>query len=336
MTSSRGTIDPWSGISPPRRSAAVTARRVDESLSWDIFWGVDADKSCLLILQHRKQTRVPSRLPELRGLEVEVRPSDGGTHDWIVIRLIEPEQREIFHRLCLDIVQTTGLAKTEKEAVSRFLNRTWRWHRLLKGRRSDKLSEEEQRGLVGELWVLRNQLIRLLGVSDAVRSWTGPLSAYKDFEIGGVFLEVKTRQGTVAPEVTISSEFQLDAGPTEVLFLYVIEVVAGLDDDGCSLTITKMAEEIRSRIAKEEPAVVDLFEERLAATGFDWEDDYSAWRWLCQGERAFRVRDGFPRVTQSMCPRGVTGLRYSISLAACGEFSVDVESLERTITKRGT
>lgn len=331
---SNSAFDPWDDISPPEYSASLSARRVDEKLPWDIFWGVDADKNCLLILRHHKETQVSSRLPELRGLHVETWQSDQGRYDRIVIRLVDPEQREIFHRLCLDIVEATGLARTEREAVGRFLNRTWRWHRLLKGRRTDKLSDEEQKGLLGELRVLRNQLIPILGVFESVSSWTGPLGTYKDFEVCGICIEAKARQGTAVPEVVVSSEFQLDTERGETLFLYVTEVDVASEADRGSFTITDIAEEIRSGIAKEDLAVVDLFEERLAAAGFDWDDDYSDRRWLYQGERLFRVHEGFPRVTRSMCPAGVANLRYSISLAACEEFCVDSESLKRTITER--
>jgi hypothetical protein len=39
--------------------------------------------------------------------------------------------------------------------------------------------------------------------------------------------------------------------------------------------------------------------------------------------RWFRVREGFPRITESMLPDGIGDATYTLSLAACKEFAVD-------------
>ena len=323
--------DPWMPIKRPDKMSTVTARRVDSSSPWGVFWAVDVDGNCLLMLQHRRETMVPRRIPKLRGLQVETRSPEVGPHGLLVIRLLEREQREIFHRLCLDIVAATVAAKSEKEAIERFLGRTWRWHRLLRSGRDGRLSEEEQKGLAGELSFLGTHLFPTVGISRAVRCWTGPLDSPKDFEIGGTCVEVKARRGAATPHVAIASEHQLDSNGVEALFLYVAAVTVATEDNA-ALTITEMAEEIRSVIAAQEPAAIDLFEERLLSIGFDWEDDYSDNRWLKGREHVFEVREGFPRITASMVPGGVHNLRYSISLPECESFRVDISDLTNLLS----
>ena len=326
------TEDPWKEIMPPDRAATVSAKRVDPSLSWDMFWAVEADRTCLLILQHRKETRPPRRLPKLRGLQVEAYSADQGPHDRLIVRLKDREQREIFHRLCLDIIAATGSAKTEEQAIARFLTRTWRWHRLLMGGRDGRLSDEEQKGLIGELVVLEKHLIPVLGISTAVRCWKGPLGTPKDFEIGRTCIEAKARRGTATPHVKISSEHQLDSADSDNLFLHVTEITAATDDTGDPVTISKIVERLHAIIADQDPATVDLFEALLAAIGFDWDDDYSDKRWLIGREDLFEVRDDFPRITPFMYPGGVSDLRYSISLPDCEPFRVDIENLIAAIS----
>ena len=157
------TEDPWSGITPPARTARISARRVDRPTRWGLYWGVDADRNILLILQHAGGTGRARRLPALRGLRVEVQSADGTSAERIVIRLMDPEQREIFLRFCQDIIEATALATTETQAVERFLARTWRWHRLLRSGRENRLGDEEQKGLIGELVVLERHLLPTLG-----------------------------------------------------------------------------------------------------------------------------------------------------------------------------
>ena len=328
MTSPGATMteDPWSGITPPGRTARISARRVDRPTEWGLYWGVDTDRNILLILQHAGATGRSRRLPELRGLRVEVQPADDTSDERIVIRLTDPEQREIFLRFCQDIVDATALARTEEQAVERFLARTWRWHRLLRSGRDSRLGDEEQKGLIGELVVLERHLLPTLGALDAVTCWTGPLDAPQDFEISRVHVEAKA-QGATSPRVTISSEHQLECGEGDALFLHVTEVVTAAEGTPGAFTVTEFAGRIRSVIAGHDMVAVDLFEERLGAAGFEWTDDYSDRLWLVGRESLYEVRDRFPRITSAMFPGGVDRVRYTISLPECEAFRVEPAAL---------
>ena len=324
--------DPWDGLEPPDSATNVSAKRVDPALQWDVFWAVDSDRNCLLVLQYDKE--IPRRkLPRPRGLQVKTFEPDGKSYARIIVQLVDNEQREIFYRLCLDITAATQHAKTQEEAVDQFLIRIWRWHRLLKRGKDERLSAEEQKGLIGELSVLDKHIIPVLGTLDAVKCWTGPLGAPKDFEIGKVCIEVKARRIAATPYVIISSEHQLDSTSISTLFLHVTEVTPATDRSPNAVTITKIADELRAKIEKQDSAAAEMFEERLVATGFDWMDDYSDELWIQGEEYLFEVRDGFPRVTPIMFPAGVENLRYSISLPECAPFCVELENLRKAISE---
>lgn len=326
--------DPWSGIVQPDQIDNVTALRVNRSSRWDLFWGVDTEQTCLLILRFQRGTQVLPQLPRLRGLTVERRSPAADPDDVLIIRLLETEHREIFHRLCLDIVDATDGAETEAEAISRFVARTWRWHRLLRGGRDGRLDEEEQKGLIGELGLLETHLLPTLEFSQAVRSWRGPLGTPKDFEIGRVGVEVKARRGASSPHLSISSEHQMDSTGMDVLFLQVVEITEAVSDAANALTVTEIAGRIRSVIDARDPMTADLFDARLFATGFDWADDYSDRRWIRGREQFFHVRDGFPRITRSVLPAGVLNVRYSISLPDCEPYRVSSDDLLELISTR--
>ena len=324
--------DPWSSISPPARNSLISARRVTQTTPWGLYWAVDADRNLLLILQHRKGVRRASRLPKFRGLRVEALPADLGSDERILIRLTDTEQRDIFLRFCRDIVDSTVLAVTEEQAVERFLARTWRWHRLLQGGRDSRLGDEEQKGLIGELLVLERHLLPVLGATDAVRCWTGPLDTPQDFEVSRIHIEVKARGSTV-PRVTISSEFQLASSDADRLFLHVTEVAIATEGTANACTLTDIAKRTRSVLADHDLVAVDLFEERLGAVGFHWTDDYSDKLWLVAGESLYEVRDEFPRITSSMFQAGVGNVRYSLSLPDCEAFCVDPAVLGKAVAE---
>ena len=326
------TDDPWSGISPPAKNSLINARRVTRTTPWGLYWAVDADRNLLLILQHGKELGRASRLPSFRGLRVEALPADSGPDERILIRLTDKEQREIFLRFCRDIVDSTILAKTEEQAVARFIARTWRWHQLLQSARDSRLGDEEQKGLIGELLVLERHLLPVLGATDAVRCWTGPLDTPQDFQTSRIHIEAKVR-GSSTPRVIISSEFQLESSSADTLFLHVSEVVIATEGTVNAWSLTDIAKKTRSVLAEHDLMAVELFEERITKVGFRWTDDYSDKLWLVRGETLYEVREGFPRITTSIVPTGVGNVGYAISLPDCEAFRVDPGVLRETVTE---
>ena len=324
--------DPWKDIAPPKATARLSARRVARSTPWGLYWARDSDRNVLLVLQYGGGSRRSRRLPALRGLRVETHEVDGSSDERIVIRLTDPEQREIFIRFCEDIVEATALARTEEQAVERFLARTWRWHRLLRSGRESRLRDEEQKGLIGELVMLERHLLPVLGALDAVRCWTGPLQEPRDFEISRIHVEAKAR-GFGVSHITISSEHQLDSNDCDTLFLHVTEVGTAAEGASSALTVTEFASKMRSEMARHDMAAVDLFEERLSAVGFEWTDDYSDKLWLVGRESVYEVQEGFPRITSSTIPGGVSNVRYRIHLPECEKFRVEPAVLVNTVAE---
>ena len=325
--------DPWAEIEASAETSQINARRIPGvgSSAWGLYWGVDAQQHCLLILQRGSGDRRSHRLPRLRGLSVETSATEDGSGERVVIRLTDGEQREVFHRFCVDLMEATRVARTAEEAVERFLARTWRWHRLLRSGRDGRLSDDEQKGLIGELRVIERCVLRITGASDAVEGWGGPLGSPKDFQYGLVGIEAKARSPQRS-EVSISSLHQLDLTGASRLFLSVSDVAAALDDSTGAVTVTEVAARVRTVIDGMDTSATILFEERLAAAGFDWDDDYGDRCWTIGEEALYEVADGFPKIVPSMVPPAVDNVRYTISLPACESFRVPTTTLGDAIS----
>ena len=317
------TEDPWKPLSPPSQMTDVSGRRVDQSLPWNVYWALDMDRRCLLVFRHSPENSPARTLPRLQGLEVTISAQQQNGQSLLVIRLKDNGQREVFHHLCLDMIEATRATKTEQQAIERFIARIWRWHWLLRGGRDGRLPEEVQKGIIGELQLMQGYLFSVIGVEAAVRSWMGPLGAPKDFEIGHVCIEVKSRKGSAVPFVSISTQHQLDTEGVDALFLYVVEVVNAPGSDPNGITLTDQVVSVQQKIQGLGAAVADLFEQRLMAVGFDRTHDYTDTKWLIGQERLFKVSGDFPRVTPSMYPSGVEKVRYEISLSDCEPYRVD-------------
>ena len=321
------TDDPWRSLAPPSAADAISARRVDHSIPWGFFWAISLQNDCLLVLRHAPESSPQSVLPRLKGVEMTLTSDPQHADRMLVLRLTDSSQRDIFYSLCRDIVASAAAASTEREAVTTALRRTWRWHLLLRGGTGDRLTPEEQKGLIGELIVLERLLLPHLGPRDAVTTWLGPTGSPKDFEIGRIAVESKARRGGATPYVAISSQHQLDGTGVDALFLHVVELDQEQAPDKPAWTLSEIAQRCRTAIAERDVGAVDLFEGLLSATGFNWDDDYSDTRWAEGKHSMFVVGQGFPRLVAAQCPEGVGNVKYTVDLGVCAEFKTAVDQL---------
>lgn len=316
--------DPWAGIATPSTTAMVSSRRISAENKWDFFWAKDHTGRCLLLLQHEEASAPSEKLPRPKGLTVELWDAGPGRKT-LALRLLETSQRDIFLKLATDIVSAADAASSEPEAVAAALARTWRWHHLLKGGTGGKLGDEEQKGLIGELLVLKRHLLPALPPSAAIGCWVGPLGAPKDFEVGRLAIEAKARRGSATPFIKISSEHQLDDSGCDCLLLHVVELdrlpTENNADD--ALSLATLVAELRGRLEASDRVAAETFDASLAAAGLRAEDNYDEDLWIEGAAHLFEVKAGFPRVTASIAGPGVRSVQYSIDLAACAPYAVE-------------
>lgn len=322
--------DPWRGLSAPDSTTAVSALRVDPTNPWHLYWALDHDRRCLLVLRHGASAGPRQRLPHLREIEVrdEVLP-DG--QPILVLRLLDPALRDVFHRLCTDIVGATLRCTSEAEAVDAAVARTWRWHHLLRGGGGGRLRAEEQKGLLGELLVLEQYLIPTLGPAAAIASWRGPLGASKDFVHHAVGVESKARGAAEAASVPISSELQLADEGLSHLFLHLCALDPATPGDEGAFTLPDVVERVRVALATAGSAVLGRFEALLAAAGFLPEHDYSDAAWTGGERSVYRVAGDFPRLTPASVPAGVSAVRYLLALTGAGAHVVAPQILRSAL-----
>ena len=304
-------LNPWKNLS------TGDAKRVDPNGKHDFFWvKIDNRMPGLMLRLNSMPQQVP-HLPKLKYLVASFREVPNGSA--FVLGLKELSQIDIFETLCRDVISAGEKGKDTAEALSRTLQRTRRWHHLLRKGRNSGLSIEEQSGLVGELAFLRD-LINGIGTEAAIEAWKGPSGAVKDFELIGTCIEIKSRRVAAKPTISISSENQLADVDGSRLFLRIINVASAVIPKGRSLhDHVQMTAEMFER---EDGGVFDIWEDTLYSTGYDPENSYDERRWLLGSTINYEIIEGFPRITSPLI-QGVQGVRYSLSLDACERFRFD-------------
>jgi hypothetical protein len=314
---------PWSGLEPGK----TDTRRADASARWNWFWAVMPRADVTLVLQLTDLPKPTPDLPKLRNLEIRFQTLPGGPI--LYIRLKDSAQIELFETLCRDVMAAGELAETEAEALERAIGRTFRWHYLLRGGKLEVLSEEAQKGLIGEIEVLK-QLIATLGAKPALTAWTGPSGAPKDFELRADCIEVKARRGASQPFVKITSEHQLADVPNRRLWLGVLAVDKVQSPHG--RTLTEHVDEVTDILERTEPSAIMEWDLHLADAGYDVLHDYSTWRWIVSAPEFHAVAEGFPRIAAPV-PLGVAGVTYALALSACVPFRTDWGSMRSKLVE---
>lgn len=306
---------PWKGLE------ASDARRVNNNGQFDFFWIVVEKGVQGLMLRLPIEPDNKPKLPELKNLIVNFRIVSGR---WaFVIALKESSQSGLFETLCRDVVESGEAATNLDEALFRSIQRTKRWHYLLRAGRSEGLSIEEQRGLIGELAFLRDLAVNF-DPDIAIEAWKGPSGAPKDFELIGCCVEVKTRRSAAFPSISISSAEQLADCDGGRLFLNVTNVESAIVLEGITLHDSV---NLTDALFQEDHNAYTKWEDAIYSTGYDPLKRYDDRRWQTRSITYFEVKDGFPRIPCPL-PYGVQNTRYSISLDACVPFKLNNNIIE--------
>jgi hypothetical protein len=301
---------PWNGL----EAGKVDTRRVDAKGRWNFFWAVMPRADVALVLQLAKLPKPVPDLPKLRNLDIRFQTLPGGPI--LYVRLKDNAQVELFETLCRDVMAAAELAATEAAALERSIGRTFRWHYLLRGGNAEVLAEEAQKGLIGEIDVLK-RLIAGLGAKPALMAWTGPSGAPKDFELKEDCIEVKARRGASQPSVRIANEYQLSDVPSRRLWLAILAVDKVQPPHG--RTLTDCVADVTDLLERTEPSAILAWNLHLADVGYDVQHDYTPWRWIASEPEFHAVTEGFPRIAAPV-PLGLSNITYALTLSACAPF----------------
>ena len=296
-----------------------------------VAYHVPVKKYCL-ILQGRHLQEVNIRqFAELQEIKVCLaRTSDDRDKMLVVIELRDSSNREIFSVLCADLIHSVPDSRDEKCVTDHIFRRLKTWKSIFESGMKGVLSAEQQTGLYGELYVLRQLLQWHENKVNVVLSWTGPNRDARDFQYRNWGIEVKTTVKSDTDLVQISSKKQLDVRLTGELYLYRI-ALERLNQTGESLP--EIVREI-AELLEDDVVAYDHFRYCLYQAGYSFTDgeEYGRYGYRLRGCDLYGVCGEFPRIGEPDLPQGVEEISYVINLAGCREYKVNEESVLKNLT----
>ncbi len=328
MSTLKELLDEVAEAQPKSPEPGFVLRRMNPEGELDLYVGKEIPSGLPVL-----RLKVPkgSRAVQVEGLStacvsVEQRklPDDSARVISILVKLRDPQYFD-HYCLVLDDFLKTVTAVHDAVAAWRLLSaRLKSWLRFF-SEDFTKMSEERQRGLIGELAVLL-KLASLRSWPDAIACWTGPDADDRDFRMGSVAVEVKARVSGDRDVVRISNEHQLEIEPRFSLYLWVVTLQEDGDESG---SVVDWVNRVRDQLSQAAPVSLVRFEELLLKAGFSdiHFDGIPARSYSTADQRLFRVTDEMPRIVASQLPQGVRRVGYDLDLTACRHQLVDESSL---------
>lgn len=315
----------WSELEArmPEERVGRMVRRIQPESAVDLYVSVDARGG-----GGRSRRALELQVPDaaLEGLEIrggtrdvsQVVEDRGAGRSALLLGLEQSDARDLFAALCTDVAGATAPKTSADEAVTAWTGRFEKWRRMLQGS-AQGLPPRRQRGLYAELLSIREHLAPEVGIDEAIRAWKGPDGAPRDFELGGMGVEVKSSAANEPQVVLIHGERQLDDSGLDTLVL-VHQSLEVLRDAGESLP--RMVSAVRH--AAEGHAEAGTLEDRLLQSGYVdvHEPLYRRTGYEIRRTSLFHVHGDFPRITEDDLRDGVGAVRYSLAIDACRDFEV--------------
>jgi hypothetical protein len=237
----------------------------------------------------------------------------------ITFILLDNELDEVFGLFIENIYESINDLETESMVISQIIDSIAKWKKLFDKIKSTLLTEEQQKGLIGELMFINESLEHGVPNETIIENWFGPDYYNKDFIINNKGFEIKTTTQD-RPTIKISSEQQLDKQDLGMLYLiqYNLE-----ETKSNGFTLPELINKVRVEFSANY-ILKSKFDEKLIQIGFN-DDDSAKYetKYKLIEKNIYNVNDDFPKITKSTLPKGIFNSIYNIETLVLDKFKIE-------------
>jgi hypothetical protein len=267
-------------------------------------------------------------LPKWRGLTLKIEFIEKlavlRNRNFFIIKQESEQSTDIFEVVLQNLVDHYD-NKDESESLFAVTYRVLdKWRNFFQRGGFQKLSDEQQRGLFGELWYMREWLSRYpTSPPLIIDNWEGPTSGRIDYKVSMCGIEIKTVADKLAKTIKISNENQLKLTKAITSILLYVCFIEPSKTHGTSLQA--LVTEVREGISKRSDRLLLKFNDLLNDLGFR-DDDYTNSFYFVEKIEVYEARAEFPRIIKDDLPKGISQVSYNIDLTHCEAFSTEEDN----------
>ncbi|WP_370221729.1 PD-(D/E)XK motif protein [Cytobacillus sp.] len=275
-------------------------------------------------------------LPKWRGMSVKVEYYEKlfllKQHYFLVIRQEDENGSEIFEGVLQNLAEHLT-AKMEDSLFSTVYKVLDRWRTFFQRGGFKRLSEEQQRGLFGELWFINEWLDKHPGQPPLIiEQWEGPTKGRIDFKGTRCGLEIKTVIDKLSKTIKISNENQLKLSEAvSSIYLYVCFLEQSRTH---GMSLQELAGQVRAKLAERSERIALIYSDLMTDLGFR-EEEYGDTLFFVEKTEVYEAGEDFPRLLKEHLPKGISHVSYNIDLTHCTEYEKDPESIYQMFRVEG-
>lgn len=284
--------------------------RIDNSHPLNIYLGTDHDgRRSLAIIVNAEREKITSS--KTIAVEYFKRSDD---EVMLCFGLQDNTVSDLFYKFCEDIIESTRECSPSL-GITAVIDRWNTWIQFF-AKTALPLSENEVLGLMGEIYFLKNVMIKKYGTDLALESYIGIAKTHKDFEIHDTWYEVKSIHSGVR-SIKISSLEQLDSH--FIGNLVVITFDEGTPSTSGNTTLNSIVSDFRKTLGQKGQL---LFDEKMRKANYIEDERYDEYNYIFISIDEYSVAEGFPKISKGILPLGVTKASYEIDISAIQKYKV--------------
>lgn len=304
----------WEQVSTVPETGYVSLR-IDGICIPDLFIGKNSDGNRCLILEVPPEIEIKFKQLSKENLKAYFHKQE----QCIILELLDSYYFELFNELTVSLYNVLFQIKDPKESTDNFILTINKWSAFLSGKKSKDLSEEEIKGVIGELvcldrWIREDENEQ---INQILEGWRGPYDETYDFEFEDRTIEVKSKS-VHSSEVRISNEYQLDPLPSKNLSLCVVSLMPNQNGFDIAAIIDSIRNNILSVGGDITIFYTALAEKNLFSNSFS---NYKQYRYKIPLIEVFDANSrDFPALRKSDLKSGLRNLRYILGLVECSDY----------------
>lgn len=292
---------------------SLSYKRINPDHPMNIYIGYNEKGNQSLAIISTK-CNVDCESTKLINVELKVR-NDG---DYVLsFNLLDDSFSDIFYQFVSDIIDKSYNLK-DYSPIAFVIERWKKWINMFKNPRNVFLSENEVRGLLGELIYLEKYMFNKYGIDKSLESWIGSSLSHKDFEINDTWYELKTIREN-ALTVTISSMEQLDSNEKGKLVLVKLE--PSNESINEPIKLNDYIQRIESYFLNDHQ--LNVFKEKLDERKYFYTLEYDKYVYSIKSIDHYEVNEEFPRLKVSDLPNSIARVSYDLYIKEIENFKIN-------------
>lgn len=309
----------WSGLSENPVTIGFRSLRISADCICELYLAVSKEGKRCLILSLPSNKHLDFKGIQKENLSIEYFREN----NLIVLQLTDSDFNDLFDDLILSLYHGIKSISQVDEYSNHFIQAFYRWSEFFEDKKSDLLSEDAIKGIMGELLVLKLSITAIdkPEINFLLKAWTGLYDKGNDFELESKKLEVKAKSPS-GVDVKISSEFQLEVSPGKGLELFVVSL---LSDFTVGIHIGNLILEIK-KLVQESSGDNTILWKALSQKNITAKNvsQYDRYRFKPVNWISYNCADeNFPKLNRSNIPEEISGLKYILRTNLLTSFIIE-------------